>query len=70
MPESRVLVVDNDEARAQAIGACLQFIDYSPVTVESVGEIKLAERRPQDWLAVMIGGVADWTSAPKVAIRS
>ena len=60
MPESRVLVVDNDEARAQAIGACLQFIDYSPVTVESVGEIKLAERRPQDWLAVMIGGVADW----------
>ncbi|MGQ0697410.1 MAG: sigma-54 dependent transcriptional regulator [Panacagrimonas sp.] len=60
MPESRVLVVDNDDARAQAIGACLQFIDYSPVTVDRVNAIKLAEHRPQDWLAVIVGGVADW----------
>jgi sigma-54 dependent transcriptional regulator, flagellar regulatory protein len=60
MPESRVLVVDNDDARAQAIAACLQFIDYSPVTVERVDAIKLTEHRQQDWLAVMVGGVADW----------
>ncbi len=60
MPESRVLVVDNDDSRAQAIAACLQFIDYSPVTVDCVQSIKLSEHKPQDWLAVMIGGVADW----------
>jgi sigma-54 specific flagellar transcriptional regulator A len=61
MPESRVLVVDNDESRAQAIAACLQFIDYSPVTVDSVQSIKLGEHKPQDWLAVIVGGVADWS---------
>ena len=61
MPESRVLVVDNDESRAQAIAACLQFIDYSPVTVDRVQSIKLSEHKPQDWLAVMIGGVSDWS---------
>ena len=60
MPESRVLVVDNDEARAQAIAACLQFIDYSPVSFDRVENIKIAEHRPQDWLAVIVGGVADW----------
>jgi sigma-54 dependent transcriptional regulator, flagellar regulatory protein len=60
MAESRVLVVDDDEGRAQAIAACLQFIDYSPVAVDTVAGVKLAEHRPQDWLAVIIGGVADW----------
>jgi len=60
MPESRVLVVDNDDSRAQAIAACLQFIDYSPVTVDRVQSIKLGEHKPQDWLAVIVGGVADW----------
>ncbi|WP_420468586.1 sigma-54 dependent transcriptional regulator [Panacagrimonas sp.] len=61
MPESRVLVVDNDESRAQAIGACLQFIDYNPVLIDRVQDLSLAEHRPQDWLAVMVGGVADWS---------
>ena len=60
MPESRVLVVDNDEARAQAIAACLQFIDYSPVAIDRVESITLADHRPQDWLAVLVGGVSDW----------
>lgn len=60
MPESRVLVVDDDDQRAQAIAACLQFIDYNPVTVSSAQAIRVGEHRPQDWLAVMVGGVADW----------
>ncbi|MGQ0529763.1 MAG: sigma-54-dependent transcriptional regulator, partial [Panacagrimonas sp.] len=61
MPESRVLVVDNDDSRAQAIAACLQFIDYSPVSVDSVDAVKAVEHRQQDWLAVIIGGVSDWS---------
>ncbi|MGQ0620022.1 MAG: sigma-54 dependent transcriptional regulator [Panacagrimonas sp.] len=60
MPESRVLVVDNDDQRAQAIAACLKFIDYNPVTVSSTQAIRTGEHRPQDWLAVMVGGVGDW----------
>jgi len=61
MPESRVLVVDNDDSRVQAIAACLQFIDYSPVSVDSVDAVKLLDHRQQDWLAVIVGGVSDWT---------
>jgi sigma-54 specific flagellar transcriptional regulator A len=61
MPESRVLVIDDDESRAQAIAACLQFIDYSPVLADRPQSIKVGEHRPQDWLAVIIGGVADWS---------
>ncbi|TXH06021.1 MAG: sigma-54-dependent Fis family transcriptional regulator [Nevskiaceae bacterium] len=60
MPESRVLVIDNDAQRAQTFGAILQFIDYSPMLVADAGEVVLTQRRPQDWLAVVVGGVSDW----------
>jgi sigma-54 specific flagellar transcriptional regulator A len=59
MSESRVLVVDSDASRLQTLGAILQFIDHSPVMVESVAELKLAEARQQDWLAVVVGDTAD-----------
>jgi len=59
MPESRVLVVDADAARLQTFGAILQFIDHSPVLVDCVRDVHLDQRRPQDWLAVIVGDVAD-----------
>ncbi|MGQ0501677.1 MAG: sigma-54 dependent transcriptional regulator [Panacagrimonas sp.] len=62
MSEFKVLVIDADTSRAQNLAACLQFIDYSPTLVEHCAEINLAERRPQDWLAIVVGGVEDWAS--------
>ncbi len=59
MSESRVLVVDSDASRLQTLGAILQFIDHSPVMVESVAELNLAQQRQQDWLAVVVGDTAD-----------
>ena len=55
MSESRVLVVDGDAARAETLAAILRFIDYCPVVVASTAELNLAERRQQEWMAVMIG---------------
>jgi sigma-54 specific flagellar transcriptional regulator A len=62
MAESRVLVIDGDATRGQALGACLQFIDYNPTLVERSEDIRTAERRPQDWLAIVIGDVPDWNA--------
>ena len=59
MPESRILVLDADEARAQSTATVLQFIDYVPML--DVDPVALtAKHRPQDWLAVLVGDVADW----------
>ncbi|AXQ28226.1 sigma-54-dependent Fis family transcriptional regulator [Solimonas sp. K1W22B-7] len=59
MSESRVLVVDSDASRLQTLGAILQFIDHSPVMVESVSELNLSQQRQQDWLAVVVGDTGD-----------
>src|SRR5690349_17131551 len=63
MPESRILVVDSDPQRAGTTATVLQFIDYVPVAVEDVTQIKVGEHRPQDWLAVMLGDIPDWSRA-------
>ena len=59
MAESRVLVIEGDEQNAATLNSILQFIDFNPVHVESTAELKLAERRPHDWLAVIVGKDAD-----------
>ncbi|MCX7071595.1 MAG: sigma-54 dependent transcriptional regulator [Gammaproteobacteria bacterium] len=59
MAESRVLVIDGDDQNAASLASILQFIDFIPVCVPSAAALKLAERRPQEWLAVIIGQEAD-----------
>jgi sigma-54 dependent transcriptional regulator, flagellar regulatory protein len=59
MAESRVLVIEGDEQSAATLNSVLQFIDFSPVHVSSAAELKLGDRRPQDWLAVIVGEESD-----------
>lgn len=59
MAESRVLVIENDEQSAATLTSVLQFIDFSPVHVTSAAEITLVDRRPQDWLAIIVGEEKD-----------
>ena len=59
MAESRVLVIDGDEQSSASLASILQFIDFIPVCVSSAAALKLADRKPQEWLAVIIGQEAD-----------
>lgn len=59
MAESRVLVIDADEERAQSLRYLLQFIDYAPVVQERCGPLTTSGAKPADWVAVIIGKVLD-----------
>ena len=59
MSESRILVVESDDPRAERIGALLDFLDFTPKRVGAVDELDLARIKPRDWLAVVVGGVED-----------
>ena len=59
MSESRILVVEADDARAERIAALLDFLDFTPKRVGAVDELDLARAKPRDWLAVVVGGVED-----------
>ncbi|WP_428383422.1 sigma-54 dependent transcriptional regulator [Nevskia ramosa] len=59
MAESRVLVIDGDEQSSATLASILQFIDFVPVCVPSAAALKLADRKPQEWLAVIVGQEAD-----------
>jgi len=59
MAESRVLVIDGDEQSSSSLASILQFIDFIPVCVPSAAALKIADRRPQEWLAVIVGQEAD-----------
>ena len=55
MAESRVLIVDSDEGRAEQMAAVLHFIDCNPVAIADAGEIDLKQHEQQDWVAVVVG---------------
>jgi len=59
MAESRVLVIDGDEQSSATLASILQFIDFAPICIGSAAELKLADRKPQEWLAVVVGHEAD-----------
>ncbi|HEX4873069.1 MAG TPA: sigma-54 dependent transcriptional regulator [Nevskiaceae bacterium] len=63
MSESRVLVIDRDPTRLQNLAACLAFIDHTPILAETPAGLRLEGRRPQDWLAVILGELEDWSEA-------
>ena len=59
MAESRVLVLDADEERAEGLRTLLQFIDYVPVQHDRCGPIISSGAKPADWVAVIVGKVTD-----------
>ena len=59
MSESRILVIDDDAARAERIAAVLDFMDFTPQVIGCASEIARANHDPQDWLALVVGGIAD-----------
>ena len=59
MSESRILVVESDDARAERLCALLDFLDFTPKRVGAVDELDLARVKARDWLAIVVGGVED-----------
>jgi sigma-54 dependent transcriptional regulator, flagellar regulatory protein len=57
--ESRILVIDNNRTRAEHIGTVLDFMGLTPSLHGCVSDLALERRDPQDWLAIVIGDIAD-----------
>jgi len=62
MSESRILVLDRDEARAERVATLLEFMDFSPRIVDDADDIDLARARGSDWVAIVVGDVGDGES--------
>lgn len=65
MSESRILVIDADEARARRLCALFEFMDLTPTLALCAGDVATARRQPQDWIAVVVGRIDDeaaWSS--------
>ena len=59
MSESRILVVEVDDAHAERLVALLDFLDFTPKRVGGVDELDLNRIKPRDFLAIVVGGVED-----------
>lgn len=62
MSESRILVVDRDDARAERVATLLEFMDFNPRIVDDAADIDLARARASDWVAIVVGDVGDGAS--------
>ncbi|HUH90764.1 MAG TPA: sigma-54 dependent transcriptional regulator, partial [Lysobacter sp.] len=58
MSESRILVLDSDMERAERVATLLEFMDFTPRLAEP-GDIDIKRARPGDWVAIVVGDVAD-----------
>ncbi|WP_442684347.1 sigma-54 dependent transcriptional regulator [Stenotrophomonas sp. JC08] len=63
MSESRILVIDSDDVRAERTVALLEFMDFTPRWVTDAADIDVKRYRPNDWLAVVVGHLDDTASA-------
>lgn len=59
MSESRILLVDADDARTERLATLLDFMDFTPRIVVDAGDIDLAKARATDWVAIIAGDVAN-----------
>ena len=59
MSESRILVVDGDDARTERLATLLDFMDFTPRIVADAADIDLGKARATDWVAVIAGDVGD-----------
>lgn len=59
MSESRILLVDTDDGRAERLATLLDFMDFTPRIVADAADIHLDKVRPNDWVAIIAGDVGD-----------
>lgn len=59
MSESRILLIDQDMARAERIATLLEFMDFTPRLASDADEVNLERARASDWVAVVIGDTGD-----------
>ena len=62
MAETKVLVIDADEQRADTLVENLRFIEQQPVVAASLAEVATAERHPQEFSAIILGQDEDEAS--------
>lgn len=62
MSESRILVVDADDARTERLATLLDFMDFTPRIVVDAADLDLTKARATDWVAVIAGDVGDATA--------
>ena len=59
MSESRILLLDQDVARAERLATLLEFMDFSPRLVTEVSDLDLARAKASDWVAVIAGDIGE-----------
>lgn len=59
MSESRILILDSDSVRAEHTLSLLEFMDFNPRWVADPADLDVTRNRPNDWMAVVVGHVAD-----------
>ena len=59
MSESRILLIDQDMARAERIATLLEFMDFTPRIVADAADLNLERARASDWVAVVAGDTGD-----------
>jgi sigma-54 specific flagellar transcriptional regulator A len=64
MSESRILLLDQDMARAERIATLLEFMDFTPRVAEP-GDVDLTRARASDWVAVVVGDTGDDPAWPR-----
>ena len=67
MSESRILLIDNDMARAERIATLLEFMDFTPRIASDADELNLDRARATDWVAVIAGDIGDGASWERFA---
>ncbi len=67
MSESRILLIDQDMARAERIATLLEFMDFTPRIAADAGEVGLERARASDWVAVVVGDTGDGESWERFA---
>ncbi|MAA76335.1 MAG: Fis family transcriptional regulator [Salinisphaeraceae bacterium] len=58
MSQARILVLDDNDERAQSIVSALEFIGYTPLRITAVSALTKDEHKPRDWVAVILGAQA------------
>jgi len=55
MSQARILVLDDNDERAQSVISALEFIGYAPLRIASAGALTDDEHKPRDGVAVILG---------------
>jgi len=63
MSDSRILLIDSDESRAQHCIVLLEFMNLNPRWLSDIADLTLSRHRPSDWLAVLIGDMENSAQA-------